>query len=179
MIHVMHDIETWAKDSATPVLLSIGAVKFDGETIIDRFHVGVDPVDCQRFGLEIEADTVMWWMDEARAEARKQLLELGRVDLFAALDGYAMWVRQTAKDDLGSAWGNGSNFDNAKLKSIYQKAQVEWPFSYKQEECYRTMRNRYPDVPFTRLGVHHGALDDAESQAVHLQAIAKAAGFSL
>lgn len=179
MIHVMHDIETWAKDSALPVVLSIGAVKFDGDTIVDRFHVGVDPVDCQRFGLEIEAGTVAWWMEDARQEARTQLAQLGKVDLYAALDGFAIWCNQTEVDQRGSAWSNGSNFDNAKLKSIYQKVGIEWPFSYKQEECYRTMRNRFPDVPFQRMGVHHGALDDAESQAVHLQAIAKAHGIQL
>lgn len=179
MIHVMHDIETWAKDSATPVLLSLGAVKFDGETIVDRFHVGIDPVDCQRHGLEIEAGTVLWWMDDARQAARAQLRELGQVDLFAALDGYSMWIAQSLPDQLGSAWSCGSNFDNAKLKSIYQRLKLDWPFSYKQEECYRTMKNRYPDVAFHRLGVHHGALDDAESQAIHLQDICRTHGIAL
>lgn len=175
-LHVMHDIESWAKDSAIPVLLSLGGVKFNGTEIVDRFEVRIDPVDCQRFGLEIEADTVEWWMSDERQQARTDLNRLGKVDLYAALDGYAMWVRQTPTDELGSAWANGSNFDNAKLKSIYQKIGLDWPFSYKQEECYRTMRNRFPDVPFERLGVHHGALDDAASQATHLIAISQAHG---
>lgn len=170
-VHVMHDIETWAKDAHTPVLLSLGATKFTAAGIIDSFHVRFDPADCQRYGLAIEADTVEWWMDEERAEARKQLHTMGKVDLYAGLDGYAMWVSATPADQLGSAWSCGSNFDNAKLKAIYQKVGIDWPFSYKQEECYRTMKNRFPDVPFERMGVHHGALDDAQSQAMHLIAI--------
>jgi hypothetical protein len=179
MIHVMHDLETWALSSPIPVLVSLGAVKFDGEKIIDRFHVGVDPADCQRFGLEMEAGTVDWWMHDDRKPARDQLVEIGRVDLYAALDVFSMWVQQTEKDQLGSVWSNGSSFDNAKLANIYRKIGIEWPFKHNQEECYRTMKNRWPDVPFTRIGTHHGALDDAESQAMHLMLIAAEAGIKL
>lgn len=170
--HVMIDFESWALKSAVPCLLSLGAVKFTGTEITDRFHVRIDPADCQRFGLEIEADTVDWWMQDERQEARTQLHAMGKVDLYAALDGFAMWVNQTPPGELGSVWSNGSNFDNAKLKSIFLRVALDWPFSYKQEECYRTIRNRFGDLaPFKRIGVHHGALDDAESQADHLIAI--------
>lgn len=178
-VHVMHDFEALAKDSAVPALLSLGAAKFTSEGIIDRFIVRIDPADCQRFGLEIEADTVEWWMDDKRQAARNALNELGKIDLYAALDGYAAWVKQTPTDQLGSAWSKGSNFDNAKLKSIYQRIQLEWPFSYRQEECYRTMCNRFPEVPFHPEGVGHSALDDAVSQALHLIEIAKVGGFKL
>lgn len=175
-VHVMHDFESWALQSTRPCLISLGGVKFNGAEIVDRFHVRIDPVDCQNYGLDIEAPTVEWWMHDDRAEARKQLDAMGKVDLYAALDGYAMWVRQTAADELGSAWSNGSNFDNARLKEIYRILGLDWPFAYWQEECYRTMKNRFPDVPFSRLGIHHGALDDASSQAVHLIEISKAHG---
>jgi hypothetical protein len=179
MIHVMHDIETLATESNLPVLLSLGAVKFDETGILDRFHVRFDTVDGQRLGLQIEAATVEWWMDNERLEARAQLLSMGKVDTYAGLDGYAMWVRQTPADQLGSAWSQGSSFDNAKLEAIYKKLQLDWPFSYRQIECYRTMRNRFEDVKFKRLGVHHGALDDAESQAQHMIEIVKAHGIRL
>jgi hypothetical protein len=172
-IHVMHDFESWALKSTKPCLISLGGVKFTGTEIIDSFHVRIDPADCQRFGLEIEAETVKWWMHNDRQAARDQLDTMGEVDLYAALDGYAMWVRQTPADQLGSAWSNGSNFDNARLKEIYRILGLDWPFSYKQEECYRTMKNRFPEVPCVRVGVHHGALDDAQTQAVHLQTICR------
>lgn len=170
-VHVMHDYESWALKSTKPCLIELGSVKFTKTEIVDSFHVRIDPKDCQRLGLEIEAETVEWWMHPDRAEAREALDKHGKIDLYAALDGYAMWVRQTPEHLLGSAWSNGSNFDNARLKEIYRLLGLDWPFSYKQEECYRTMKNRFPDVPFLRIGVHHGALDDAQSQAIHLQTI--------
>lgn len=174
MVHVMHDVETLAVDSNVPVLLSLGAVKFTRTAILESFHVRFDTVDCQRHGLVIEADTVEWWMGEERADARRQLMGMGKVDLYAGLDGYAQWVRETPAHLLGSAWSQGSSFDNAKLEAIYKRIGLELPFSYRQIECYRTIRNRFADVKFKRVGVHHGALDDAHSQAAHLIQIAAA-----
>lgn len=173
-VHVMHDIETLAVESSVPVLLSLGAVKFTRNEIIESFHVRFDIVDCQRQGLVIEADTVEWWMGEERAEARRQLFGMGKVDLYSGLDGYRQWISETPADQLGSAWSQGSSFDNAKLEAIYKRLGIEWPFGYRQIECYRTMRNRFADVKFSRMGVHHGALDDAHSQAAHLIQIVQA-----
>lgn len=170
-VHIMHDCETWALLSTKPCLISLGAVKFTGTEIVDRFHVRIDPEDCQRYGLDIEAATVKWWMHNDRQAARDQLDTMGEVDVYSALAAYADWVNRTSPERLGSAWANGSNFDNARLKEVYRILRLDWPFDYKQEECYRTMKNRFPDVPCVRVGVHHGALDDAHTQAAHLQLI--------
>lgn len=179
MQHIMGDIETLATKSNKPVLLAIGGVKFDGDKIIDRFQVGVDPEDCQRYGLDIEAATVLWWLDEKRAQAREEVLAMGRVDLFAALDGFAMWVRETPEDQRGSFWGKGATFDNVKIKGAYDAVGLEYPFTYRQDECYRTLANRCPDIPYTQIGTAHNPLADAESQAVHLQAICKSRAIEL
>ena len=178
MIHVMTDIETLSK-SNKPVLLEIGAAKFNASEIIDTFHIGIDPRDCQRYGLELDADTVMWWLDPKRDEARKRQAEMGRIDLFAALDGFAMWVRDTPEGELGSNWGKGATFDNVKLKSAFDACGLEYPFGYRQDECYRTMANRFPDVEYAQIGTAHSGVDDAVSQATHLQLICKAHGIKL
>ena len=122
--HIMGDIETLAKSNKA-VLLSLGGVKFDGDKIIDRFHVGIDAADCQRYGLEIDADTVMWWLHPDRDAARQELHTLGKVDLFAALDGFAIWVRETPDSERGSFWGNGATFDNVKLKAAYDAVGLD------------------------------------------------------
>lgn len=178
MQHIMLDLETLG---LTPngVIASIGAVKFDATTIIDRFHVGVDVADCQRRGLSIDASTVMWWLHPDRHEAREKLLALAQVDLYAALDGFSLWVAETPPDQLGSLWGKGSTFDNVLLKNGFDKVGLPYPFSYRQDECYRTIANRFPDVPYMQRDVAHDALADAESQAYHLQDIAAAHGIAL
>jgi hypothetical protein len=176
--HVMADVETLGVSTA-PVLLSIGAVKFDKDNIIDRFHVGIHAEDCERYGLKIDGSTVMWWLAPEREQARKELLELGRVELFIALDGFATWIKETPEDTLGSLWGKGATYDNVVLKSAYQAAGLEYPFTYKQDECYRTMANRCPDVEYVQIGTAHNGVADAESQATHLQAICRQYGIAL
>lgn len=178
MIHTMIDIETLGTSNKC-ALLEIGAAKFDADKIIDTFHVGIDPADCQRYGLEIDGSTVMWWFDPKRDEARLRQSEMGRIDLFAALDGFAMWVNQTPEPDRGSAWGKGATFDNVKLEAAYHAAGLEYPFGFRQNECYRTMANRCPEVEFTPVGTKHSGVDDAVSQATHLQMICRQLGIAL
>lgn len=179
--HVMLDIETWNRSASEPLILSIGAVKFTADAIVDRFHVGVDPVDAARYGFRPDAETTLWWMDPKRDEARKELLDLVKVDLWSAVDGFLQWCGLTPLDERGSLWGKGATFDNVRLKAVSDKLGLGYAdvFSYRQDECYRTLANRCPDVPFSMLGTAHSAVADAESQAVHLQAIAKHYGLSL
>lgn len=174
MPHVMLDLETLGTGNDA-VILSIGAVKFDERAILDRFHVAIDPSSCQAHGLSIDARTVMWWLDEDREDARAQLLSHDRVDLATALEGYAMWFGP----DSMPTWGNGSTFDNIILRSAYEACGLDYPTKFWDDSCYRSLKNRVPQIKINRVGIHHDALDDAESQARHLQAIAKHLGISL
>lgn len=179
--HVMADIETLSL-SESPVLLSIGGVKFNSTGILDKFHVGIDPVDAERYGLKVDAATAWgYWADPKRDEARKRLFELPKVDLFAAMDGFRMWCEETPVDQRGSLWGKGAVFDIPRIKNAYAALQFPegYPFTYRQEECYRTFANRVPEVEYEQIGVAHDALDDAESQAKHLIAICDKLGITL
>jgi len=190
--HVMADIETLGiGNNALPIVL--GAVKFTQDTILDKFEVGIDPDDAQRYGRVITGGTVMYWFDPKRDEARRRIFEMPKVDLSSALQGFADWCRMdseprpTAADPfgdreairLGSLWGKGSTFDNIILRSAAEATQTDWPFSFRHDECYRTMANRFPDVEYSQQGVAHVAVDDALSQALHLQRICAAKGFDL
>jgi hypothetical protein len=45
-------------------------------------------------------------------------------------------------------------------------------WSYSRNRCYRTMKRMFGEgVKVSRHGVHHNGLDDAITQAVHLQEI--------
>lgn len=167
-VHVMLDLETWGTGNDA-LIVSIGACKFNDTDILDRFHVAVDPTTGKAFGREIDASTMLWWLDPAREEARRSWLELERVDLGTALYGFATWL--FTSPEVVALWGNGSTFDNVILRSAFAACGVVYPVQFWQDQCYRTMKYRAPEVELVREGVHHNALDDAISQARHLQAI--------
>lgn len=193
--HVMADIETLGTgNNALPIVL--GAVKFTKDAILGKFEVGIDPDDAQRYGRVITGGTVMYWFDPKRNEARERIFHMPKVDLASALQGFSDWCRLPTTDapdapedevpldaesvlQIGSLWGKGSTFDNIILRSAAEVTHTDWPFSFRQDECYRTLANRNPDVAYEQVGVAHVALDDALSQALHLQRICAARGFEL
>lgn len=167
-IHVMLDLETFGTGNDAAIA-SIGAVKFNETEILDEFHVGVDIETCQALGLKFDASTIMWWLDPDRADARANLMALRKVDLPSALLGLSEWMG----NDIDSIWGNGSTFDNVILRSAYAACRMDYPVKFFQDQCYRTLKYRAPDVKLVREGTHHDALDDARCQAKHLQEIVR------
>lgn len=169
--HVMIDIETLGTGNEA-ALLSIGACKFNASDptipITDSFYVAIDPVSCQALGMKIDAATVMWWLDDARAEARSQMMKENRIDVVSALDGFKQWYGYESLP----TWGNGATFDNVVMRSAYAKLGEEAPWKFWHDRCYRTMKSLGIDIRMDRVGVHHNALDDAISQAQHLQKLA-------
>jgi hypothetical protein len=172
--HVMLDLETFGNGNDA-VIVSIGAVKFNAAEILDQFHVGVDAASCVALGLKIDADTIMWWLDPGRAEARDALLNLEQVDLASALVGFTQWLGS----DVDAIWGNGATFDNVILRSAYRAAGLEYPVKFWQDRCYRTIKGFAPEIAIVREGTHHDACDDARSQAKHLQEIVAHLGIVL
>lgn len=176
--HVMIDLETLGT-SHDAVILSIGAVKFDPNTIDliaeDSFYCGVDPVSCQELGLKIEARTVLWWLDPERAESRKALLDDSLVDLPSVLDGFASWY---GVDSLPT-WSNGANFDIPIMQHAFKAIGREAPWRFYDEWCYRTLKGLKQSMPMEQRGIGHHALDDATAQAFHVKMLVNALGIVL
>lgn len=169
--NVMVDIETMGKGN-NAAILSIGAVKFDpwGNRLGDVFYCPIDPESSQRLGLKIDASTVMWWLSEGRNAARTEMMKEERIDLASALFGFTQWFGH----DSMPVWGNGATFDNVILTSAFEAAGLERPWKYWDDKCYRTVKGMAPSVKLERVGTFHNALDDARSQATHLQRIYRA-----
>ena len=167
MNHIMLDLETLAT-SSNALILSIGAVKFDpmSDEISEKFHVGVDlgSLPLNSYGLDIEAATVLWWLDAQRAAGREALEAVPKTDLASALEGFGMWIGDNAR-----VWGNGASFDNVILRNAYTKLGMDAPWRFWNDRCYRTFKNLAPRMEVRRVGAHHSALDDAVTQASHLQ----------
>lgn len=174
MLHVMVDIETLGK-GPNAALLSLGAVKFDTEKlgIEADFYTMINPESCQDFGLDIDASTVMWWMDPEQSLAREAYMahKADQLDLPTALEGFASWINYGEPTGVKAVWGNGATFDNVILRNAFDAIGGECPWEFWQDRCYRTVKNLRKDIPMKREGQHHNALDDARSQALHLQTI--------
>ena len=164
MQNIMIDIETLGT-SSNSVLLSIGAVEFDGEKLGKEFEVFIDPESCTDHGLVIDARTVMWWLGQSDA-ARSGLLKRKGVPL-----DEAMVKLHNAFDWKGKqVWCNGTDFDFPIISSACKAVGVSDPWQYWAKMDYRTLKNLLPKKTFSELQVKpdvaHSALSDAKAQAL-------------
>lgn len=178
MSHIMLDIET-LDTTQSAVVLSIGAVVFDpfskqlGEKFYVEFTTDLDTQ--QRVGRTVSAATVTWWMQQGAAA--KQIFAdpapegVRRVSTAQGLTEFASFVARNGGKEA-QLWGNGADFDNVIVGSLFDSFGMVKPWSYSRNRCYRTMKRLFGEnVKITRHGVHHNGLDDAITQAVHLQEI--------
>lgn len=164
-LDTMVDLETLGNGSNS-VIIAIGAVKFNERGLGDEFYAVVDAQSCVDAGMQINASTVMWWMqqsDEARAAFKRTGVPIG-----SALMSFSSFIEDGGNASHMRVWGNGAAFDNAILANAYSKCKQPAPWKFRNDRCYRTMKARYQDFDIPRVGAHHNALDDAKSQAQHM-----------
>lgn len=174
MNDIMLDLETMGQQP-NAAIVAIGAVEFDPktQTIGSRFYTVVDLQSEVDAGAKIDASTALWWMRQGDA-ARGELVKPG-IQIRSALDCFTTWLKRIDNPGQLKIWGNGSDFDNVILASAYRRIGAEPPWKFWNNRCYRTMKSLHPEVKMERQGTHHDALDDAESQALHLMAILRGA----
>lgn len=178
--NVMLDLET-LDTASTAVVLSIGAVAFDpySNEIGDTLYVELsqDIAMQQRNGRTISGDTVRWWMQQSE-EARKVFAptEGANGTTATGLRLFTDFLYANGKNNA-KVWGNGADFDNVILGSLFESFDTPRPWSYSKNRCYRTMKGLGigPREP-VRIGTYHNALYDAITQAKHLQEIFKCLG---
>lgn len=171
--NIMLDLETY--DTApTAIVLSIGAVRFDAHNCYERIYVSCGTAEHRNDQLNHfrtqSADTVAWW-EQQTPEARKVLYDTEAVTPREALDRFRTFCGEGA-----IIWGNGADFDNVILRSMYASYSGDdksAPWRYYNNRCFRTLKSLSP-VKVDRIGTYHNALDDAVHQALHAQAILQA-----
>jgi len=156
MNRVMLDLETLGPRSGS-VITSIGAVKFDLDGTGAAFHRTIDIVDSQSHGLEIDADTLQWWLEQSD-EARKELQ--GERPLKDVLGQFSSFVKRV--DEI---WANAPTFDCVILRGAYEAIDRDPPWSFRDERCFRTLRHLPQFIGTDHVGTEHNARDDALSQA--------------
>jgi len=188
MKHIMLDLETMGNGS-NAAIVAIGAVEFNlpgrvrehWQAKPGEFYQKVDLESSVKAGMQIDTSTLLWWLKQSD-EARKSTFEGDTVSLTVALRNFARWVDQIDNGGLGAncaIWGNGATFDNVIIRSAFKAVGLPVPWSFRNDKCYRTVANLLPkerQPVFERSGTSHNALDDAVTQALHLQKVYKELG---
>jgi len=181
MNHVMLDIETLGNDS-NAAILSIGAAFFDPSNghIGHTFYQTVKLSSCQYYGLNVDASTIEWWMQQSKA-ARAIFTDTERVSLKEALTNLSLFMaNNTSEGKQPLVWGNGPSFDNVIITNAYRKTRIKTPWKYYNDRCVRTMVaigraiGIDPKKELPLEGTAHNALDDAIHQAKYVSIIYQA-----
>lgn len=167
----MLDIETLSTETEA-VVISIGAVNFfpsHNQTGFEFYAVVSDPEAQVVKGGHIGMDTVRWWMKQS--EAAREVFNEGvgskTVDVLRSLKE---WISADPRDI--PIWANGAGFDFPVLKNLFKRFQMEVPWDFRNERCYRTAKYMGPTCPDPMYtGTKHNALSDAIWQARKLMTI--------
>ena len=174
-MNIMLDLETMG-NGPNSAIIAIGAVAFDSFGVTHKYYRQVSLASSVSIGLDCDPSTIMWWMqqsDEARSAFKDNEKSM---HICGAFVEFTSWFNESEGKEV---WGNGAASDNVILSNAYRKNQIDPPWKFWNDRCYRTIKNLYPDVQFERVGIFHNAVDDAESQALHLISICNKYNISL
>jgi exodeoxyribonuclease VIII len=161
---IMLDIETLGK-KPDAVVLSVGAAVMDMATltIVDRKYWLLDHED--QDGRSIDADTVLWWLqqsDAARSAFRSQLQESPEQFAFELGDLFTKYATTTP-------WANGTNFDLPILADLVREyRKPPWGYRHQDMRSLATVMENvlsWKDYSKQHNPTAHNALDDAVCQA--------------
>ena len=167
---VMCDLETMG-GHPNGAICSIGACFFDERTgtIGPTFQQTVHLATAVRDGGVMDASTVLFWLGQS--EVARNGIRFGGDDIRLVLVRFSDWIKETCRHEDVRVYGNGATFDLSILRSAYERAGIVTPWHWSGERCFRTVRNRYPQVvydPSEKGDDAHTALADAIFQAKHL-----------
>jgi hypothetical protein len=172
--HLMLDLETLGIRPGC-VVLSVGAVVFGREGVLDRFEAPILLSSCLELGLTVDADTLGWW---AGREDRGPLIAACEGATTRALPAVLLrfhdFVRQRGGGPL-CVWSNGADFDVPILQAAYDACRLPPPWGAYAARCYRTLKSLRPDI-VAEGPKAHTALADAERQALHTIRLLDAVG---
>lgn len=177
------DLETLGQKYNAPVI-AIGVAGFDRNTgkVGPTLYVEVEIEDALKYGY-MTADTMIWWMKQTDAARQVFQPKFTKLKLHAALQSMGDFLRSHGKG-VPTVWGNGSSFDITVLEHAYDVGgqALEVPWKYWNIRDMRTAMDmaNIDTRAYTRVGVHHNALDDAIFQAECIcDAFRKVAGITL
>lgn len=173
--HLMIDLETMGTNTNAPIVV-IGAVFFDPQTgeIGPVFYIVISLTDAMNTGAVPDGGTIEWWLKQS-SEASAAILT-DQVKLKDALSRFREFINEYSDEKLVQVWGNGATFDNAILRTSYERLNIPCPWRYYNDRDVRTIVELGKTIDFDARtvipfeGVRHNALDDARHQAKYVTA---------
>ena len=173
--HLMIDLETMGTNTNAPIVV-IGAVFFDPQTgeIGPVFYIVISLTDAMNTGAVPDGGTIEWWLKQS-SEARAAILT-DQVKLRDALSRFREFINEYSDEKFVQVWGNGATFDNAILRTSYERLDIPCPWRYYNDRDVRTIVELGKTIDFDARtvipfeGVRHNALDDARHQAKYVTA---------
>jgi len=172
-VNIMLDLETLSTER-NAVVVSIGAVVFHprAQTLGLQFYAICGDLNVQQYhGRHISAETFKWWCqqsDAARQVFRDPLEhEPPNSTTDDVLADFSLFY-QSAGDNHEKAylWGNGADFDNEILRSLYESFGHKAPWDFRLNRCFRTLKGIFDYIsPPVGTVIAHNALHDATFQA--------------
>ncbi|UMR98437.1 exonuclease [Escherichia coli] len=173
--HLMIDLETMGTNTNAPIVV-IGAVFFDPQTGESGpvFYIVISLVDAMDTGAVPDGRTIEWWLAQS-SEARSAIL-VDQVKLKDALLQFREFINEHSDEKIIQVWGNGATFDNAILRTSYERLNIPCPWRYRNDRDVRTIvelgKVTGLDIGVIRFkGVRHNAMDDARHQAKYVSVI--------
>lgn len=170
MNNLMLDIES-AGVKPDAALMAIGAVFFDenGTALGDTFYRAIHLATSVNLGFRIEPAAMLFWLGQPD-EARNAVL-FNALPVRDVMEEFSEWIKaRCSRNDL-LVWGCSPSFDCVKVEAHFKALDIETPWLYFNERCYRTIRERNRVVEQDERHGLHNALEDAKFQARHLQKI--------
>lgn len=166
-VDVMVDLETTGTKAGC-CILSMGACTFNRER---TFKASISRITCLDMGLKDDQNTLNWW-DRQDKIVRGAAFN-GETPVIVALGNFSDWLRTLGvPKNKVYVWGNSAKFDLGILEAAYVACNMDYPIDYKNERCYRTLKNLYHSIkPDPFQGNRHDPLNDALNQAAHASAI--------
>ena len=145
------------------VVLSVGAVAFDRGGFTSEFEANIDIRSAMAHGLTVEADTLLWWMEQGLKELPDT------VSLSEAAMRFCDWFKAVQPHRV---WANSPSFDCEIWGHALEIVAHSRPWSYRQTRDMRTAKQLLPEIfdgDIPTYGKGHTALADAKWQAEYLR----------
>lgn len=148
VINVMLDLET-LDNKVGAVITQIGAAEFDVRTgVLGKiFGMNIDAASCQKRGMTIGADTVMWWLQQS-PEAQKSLLDPCPIDVVTVLTTFRNWLADLLMPDSIAPRGTEpprllfwchASFDLPILTRAFELCEIPVIWGYRDYMDLRTI----------------------------------------